>query len=192
MVVGARSADDTQGAAYVYRDRDCNRNRLPDSCDLESGDSTDQNSNGLPDECEIDVDGDEVVDIFDNCPEIANTLQEDADLDGVGDECDNCEFIPNPEQDDSDGDGFGDLCEGCPFDEHKTEPGICGCGLDDAADNDQDGVPDCHDECRGADDGIFAPGCVQAIPAVSEWGVVVLALLLLTLGKLRFGLRKVG
>lgn len=91
---------------------------------------------------------------------------------------------------DGDGDGADDLCEDCPNDPNKTQPGICGCGVDDAADSDGDGVPDCTDECPGADDALFAPECQDAIPTVSEWGLVVLALLLLTAGKLFFGVRR--
>ena len=47
----------------------------------------------------IDTDGDEVVDIEDNCPTIVNPNQEDADQDTIGDACDNCVHGPNPEQD---------------------------------------------------------------------------------------------
>lgn len=38
----------------------------------------------------------------------------------------------------------------------------------------------------GVDDAIFSPQCVSAIPTVSAWGLVVLALLLLTGAKLVF------
>ena len=48
---------------------------------------------------------------------------------------------------------------------------------------DDDGVANCHDRCAGIDDAIFAPECITAIPTVSEWGLVVLALLLLVGGK---------
>jgi hypothetical protein len=58
-----------------------------------------------------DTDGDEVSNLSDNCPEIANKFQSDSDRDGVGDDCDNCFRIPNPDQADSDGDGTGDRCE---------------------------------------------------------------------------------
>lgn len=38
----------------------------------------------------LDSDGDDVADLFDNCPHDANTDQLDRDGDGVGDVCDNC------------------------------------------------------------------------------------------------------
>ncbi len=93
---------------------------------------------------------------------------------------------------DADGDGLRDECDACPNDPNKIQPGICGCNRDDFADSDNDGVPDCDDQCLGADDSIFAPDCVGAIPTVSEWGLVVLTLLLLISGKLYFGRRSEG
>ena len=68
----------------------------------------------------LDVDGDAIPDIADNCPQNPNTLQEDLDGDDVGDACDNCRTVPNPRvipssgvlvQEDSDNDGVGDACE---------------------------------------------------------------------------------
>ncbi|MCB0352645.1 MAG: VCBS repeat-containing protein, partial [Bdellovibrionales bacterium] len=35
----------------------------------------------------------------------------------------------------------------CLNDPNKTEPGICGCGVDDSIDGDGDGIPDCIDRC---------------------------------------------
>ncbi len=78
-------------------------------------------------------------------------------------------------------------CDGCPDDPNKTEPGICGCALDDDTDSDGDGVSDCIDQCPGVDDALFAPDCVDAIPTVSQWGVMAMALLLLAAAKIRFG-----
>jgi hypothetical protein len=39
--------------------------------------------------CGLDADNDDIVDSYDNCPDIANPNQEDADLDDIGDACDN-------------------------------------------------------------------------------------------------------
>jgi hypothetical protein len=134
-------------------------------------------------------DADTFGDACDNCPLITNEDQADGDGDGVGDVCDNCPDDANPAQGDNDGDGTGNACDGCPDDPNKIEPGICGCGVDDNADADGDGVPDCIDECPGVDDAVFAPECVGQIPTVSEWGLVILALLLLVAGKVYFGRR---
>ncbi len=72
----------------------------------------------------------------------------------------------------------------CPNDPFKDEPGICGCGLDDTADADGDGVPDCIDQCQGADDAIFGDDCANSIPTVSTWGILIMALLLLVGSKI--------
>jgi len=55
---------------YPGDDTDCNFNRVPDECDINSGFSQDVNGNGIPDECEsvvcyADCDGSGARDIFD-------------------------------------------------------------------------------------------------------------------------------
>lgn len=126
-------------------------------------------------------------DACDNCDFVANQNQADADHDGVGDVCDNCLNVPNPSQENNDGDSAGNACGECPDDPDKLEPGICGCGRPETGDSDGDGVSDCIDQCQGVDDALFAPGCEGQIPTVSQWGLVVLALLLMVLGKVYFG-----
>ena len=59
-------------------------------------------------------------------------------------------------------------------------------------DGDGDGVADVCDMCPGVDDAVFAPECQGAIPTVSEWGLLILALLLLVAGKVYFGRRSAG
>jgi hypothetical protein len=107
----------------------------------------------------FDLDGDGVSDQTDNCPDVANPLQEDADGDGRGDVCDactdtdsdgfgnpgfpnntcatdNCPTVPNPGQLDTDHDGHGDACDNCPAVTNL-----------DQADRDVDGVGDLCDNC---------------------------------------------
>ena len=89
---------------------------------------------------------------------------------------------------------FIDLCPN----HLDTEPSACGCGRSDEAQIDSDGdtVPDCLDRCPGSDDTVHDPEfahrelqCVSSapIPTVSEWGLVVLILLLLVVAKVYFG-----
>ncbi len=137
---------------------DADSDGLGDVCDPCPGDTeNDADSDGIcanEDNCpndanpgQEDTDSDGVGDACDNCPDDANPGQEDADSDGVGDVCDNCPNDANPNQDDADSDGTGDACDGCPLDPNKTEPGNCGCGVDENADSDSDGIQDCFDNC---------------------------------------------
>ena len=83
---------------------------------------------------------------------------QDTDEDGVPDASDNCPNVPNADQVDSDDDTVGDVCDDCPQDANKTDPGECGCGLQDTgSDGDRDGVADCIDNCP-ADPGKSNPG----------------------------------
>ncbi|MEK6797684.1 MAG: hypothetical protein AABZ12_01825, partial [Planctomycetota bacterium] len=87
---------------------------------------------------------------------------------------------------DADGDTLDAACgDGCPADPDKSSPGPCGCGVPDS-DADGDTVPDCLDQCPGADDRPDAdqdgiPDCLdfRPIPTTTAWGLVCLALLLL-------------
>ena len=164
-------------------------NPFQENSDTDShGDACD-NCDTTDNEDQANSDADTWGDACDNCDLVSNEDQSDVDGDGDGDVCDNCPTTPNANQADNDGDGTGNACDGCPDDPNKIAPGICGCGVSDTADGDGDGVPDCIDKCPGVDDAVFAPECVGQIPTVSEWGLVILALLLLVAGKVYFGRR---
>ena len=82
---------------------------------------------------------------------------------------------------DADGDGIDELCDECP-------------GVDDAV----FGIPVCsgtNQPCESDADcgpgGVCAPACNGAIPTVSQWGLLILALTLLVAGKVYFGRRPV-
>jgi hypothetical protein len=87
----------------------------------------DLDGDGVGDACDIDLDGDQVANLYDNCPLASNADQSDRDNDGRGDLCDNCPDAANYDQVDVDRDGIADACDG---------------------DDDNDGVPDAFDNCR--------------------------------------------
>ncbi|MGB0714525.1 MAG: hypothetical protein ACPGXK_01520, partial [Phycisphaerae bacterium] len=53
----------------------------------------------------------------------------------------------------------------------------------DTLDSDDDGISDLCDVCPGLDDSIYAPECIAPVPTVSSWGLLILAMLLLTTAK---------
>jgi len=102
--------------------------------------------------------------------------QNDQDGDNVPDETDNCPQTVNPDQQDNEGDGAGDACDD---------------------DDDNDDVLDVDDNCPrtfnpdqqdGDGDGIGDACEAQqmVIPTLSEWGLVLFAMLLLAAGVLVF------
>ena len=124
----------------------------------------------------VDMDGDQVLDAEDNCPEVPNAdqantdgdelgdvcdacpndPQNDADNDGVCGDSDNCQEVGNADQNDTDKDGIGDACDKCPnwAEDDVDTDGVCGdvdnCPLmtnPDQADSDMDGIGDACDEC---------------------------------------------
>jgi hypothetical protein len=188
------------------------------TCDPLCGGSLDINDNGVPEECETDSDSDGINDAYDNCPDDWNPLQEDGDGDNVGDLCDGCPSDPNKidpgvcgcgnadidtdsdalfdcEDSDDDNDGVPDLDDADPFDPDVCED-VDGDGCDDCAIG-TDGLgplPDNDPANDGPDadgDGICDAG-EEAISALSEWGLVVMALLLLIGGKALLGVGRAG
>jgi hypothetical protein len=100
---------------------------------------------------------------------VPDDCEPNVDGDALPDVCDPC---PGDAGNDADGDGFCESDEICDDDPLKQDPGQCGCGTPDS-DSDGNGTADCLD----------SPG---TIPTISEWGLVILALLLLTSAKVAF------
>jgi subtilisin-like proprotein convertase family protein len=134
----------------------------------------------------------------------------DTDMDGTPDCNDLCPLDPlkiapglcgcGVSDVDTDMDGTPDCNDLCPLDPLKIAPGICGCGVADT-DTDADTVADCNDNCidvpnpdqadaDGDGEGDACDTGEADIPTVSEWGLVVMTLLLITLGKIYFGRRE--
>jgi hypothetical protein len=135
FIEGAVAEDEADYGQYTVGQgiSDCNGNVLPDDIDIEMGSSPDCDADCLPDECENDVDGDQVIDDCDRCPN--DPYKVDPGVCGCG--------VPD---DDSDGDNTQDCVDACPNDAAKTDPGVCGCGVPDT-DSDGDLTPDCNDLC---------------------------------------------
>ncbi|MHA7812894.1 MAG: thrombospondin type 3 repeat-containing protein [Phycisphaerales bacterium] len=118
--------------------------------------NADVDNDGIPNtddvswDSDIDVDGDEILNWDDNCPEDSNPAQPDRDNDDVGNHCDNCEYDANPDQLDTDLDGWGDECDNCPTLSNPDQFDTDGDGVGDECQNldtDGDGIPDLEDNC---------------------------------------------
>jgi len=124
-----------------------------------------------------DVDGDEVLNELDNCPNtpngsqlntdgdaLGNSCDADDDNDNVADTADNCRLVPNPgQQDSTPGDGRGDACppedsdadgrfnddDNCPQLANPDQRDLDGDDKGDACDRDDDAdkYDDGYDNC---------------------------------------------
>jgi DNA-binding beta-propeller fold protein YncE len=128
----------------------------------------------VPDDTErVDEDEDGVLDLFDNCPDVANPSQEDGDQDGLGDVCDPYPMDPHnlllclndlvsceTERDEA-LDEVADLRETVA----DLEAAVATLEAEVAAcrDADADGVPDPQDRCQGSEGGeVDSDGCTLA------------------------------
>jgi hypothetical protein len=117
--LGAWSCEVTEGGGS------CDECTGPGSCQLSFTEGNNVGFEIVAQFVRIDVDGDGVADVDDNCDDVANPDQADTDQDGIGDACDlpdadgdgvpddqdNCDDVSNPDQADADQDGVGDACD---------------------------------------------------------------------------------
>lgn len=108
-----------------------------------------------------DVDNDGDLDIVINVltdDEVVwyENILNDYDDDGVPNTQDNCSEIPNPNQENSDNDSYGDFCDNCPNIDNEGQSDIDGDGIGDVCD-------------KGG----------EAIPTLSEWGIITLMTIIL-------------
>jgi hypothetical protein len=136
--LGDACDDDIDGDTVLNEDDNC-----PFVANL---DQADLDGNGFGDACDDDADGDGIPALDDSDDQDPVVCRDD-DADG----CDDCASgLYNPASDgsDTDADGICDAGDTCPNDPTKTAPGLCGCGVPDAAtDSDGDGALDCNDLC---------------------------------------------
>ncbi|MCK4340243.1 MAG: thrombospondin type 3 repeat-containing protein [Phycisphaerae bacterium] len=175
---GIQDSDDNCPFIFNPNQDNSDGDTLGDVCDNcpndDNENQSDLDGDGLGDACDDDIDGDGVLNVDDNCPEVPNAPepgedQPDLDGDGEGDACDwdidgdtvangidNCPVTPNTDQADADGDGLGNACDACPFDlgNDADGDGICGdvdncptIANPDQSDTDLDGIGDACDHC---------------------------------------------
>lgn len=110
----------------------------------------------------VDRDSDGILDEIDNCPDLANPLQENQDHDAWGDVCDAC---PGGSNHDEDGDGVLDGCDVCP---QVADP--------DQKDSDGDGIGDACDLEAGAQRRVLFDGFAELAPEwiadATDWQIV--------------------
>ncbi len=123
-----------------------------------------------------DTDLDQVADLIDNCPLVANAGQADADRDGRGDACDNCAAVANATQADKDANGIGDACQDADHDGFTAD---VDCRDDDATIH--PGAAEICDlkdnNCDGSVDEGFGTGavCAVGVGACLRTGTVICA-----------------
>ena len=106
-----------------------------------------------------DRDGDGLLDVIDNCPDIANPLQENLDDDELGDICDPC---PPGSNHNEDSDTLLDGCDNCPDAANEDQANADGDELGDACD------PDARAQRRVRFDG-FDLLTLHWIPGNIDW-----------------------
>lgn len=96
-----------------------------------------------------DIDSDDVINSFDNCPFKSNADQEDVDGDFIGDACDLDVNVKNYDEGDYDKDGLGDISDNCPYIYNPMQQDSNADGVGDmCADDDNDGILGEEDNCK--------------------------------------------
>jgi hypothetical protein len=119
------------------------------SCTFVPEDTSSQAADGcIASNCgDVDVDGDTVADVSDNCPCASNSSQTNSDGDAYGNACDNCPGVTNANQADQDSDTVGDACDNCPTVANSDQADFNSDNVGDACDIDGDGDPNGADNC---------------------------------------------
>jgi len=138
------------------------------------GDGICGNVDTCPNDPDNDKDGDGICGNVDACP---NDADNDKDNDGL---CGDADPFPNDPDNDKDADGVGADSDPCPndADNDKDGDGVCG---------DIDNCPNTPNPGQEDSDGNGTGDACTTIPTVSEWGLVIMALLLLSAWKASFG-----
>jgi len=157
-----------------------------DPDDDKDGDGVGADTDPCPNDPDDDKDGDGLCGNVDACPNDA-----DNDKDGDG-QCGNVDPCPNDADNDKDGDGLCGNVDPCPNDADNDKDADGDCGDVDACpndpDNDKDGDGICGDVDNCPND--FGQDACKQIPTVSEWGLIIMTLLLLVAAKSYFGVRR--
>jgi hypothetical protein len=199
---------------------DCNENGVPDECDVPPlGSGPDCQPDGIPDECQLE-DNDDIPPGGDGLPDECNGCGDGYVNPATGEECEggvccteDCLFVfaGVPCRDSAGVCDLTEFCSGdapdCPGDAFKTAGTECrastdkcdpaeactgsspACPADFAITECMPGDACCPDGCTWQEDWDCA-GQDPDIPTMSQWGMLVLALVLVVLAKLYFGRRR--
>jgi len=195
---------DIAGCAGDPACADCNANQIPDECDIQDGSSRDTNANGIPDECEDGACCDLLAGgCTENVLDVACSGAHRAWTKGAACVDVACDAVTGACCDLRSGGCADDVPSYACFGTHRAWTEAVAC-----ADVVCEAVPGAccdHDPFGACTDGVILPACdcptcewvkegscskmdclPTTIPTVGEWGLMVLALLLLTGAKLAF------
>ena len=123
---------------------------LDNNCDADVDEGfLDTDGDGEADCVDLDDDDDQVEDLIDNCPLLANEDQSDIDDDGFGDVCDDGCWLDEFDQWEVDCDAIPDVGDNCPseYNPGQTDQDQDGAGDACDEDDDDDKILDKNDNC---------------------------------------------